>query len=48
MSEPAPGGAKAAAHYDAVYFEWQKHAGRLSGWANSDKSRDSVKRASGR
>jgi SAM-dependent methyltransferase len=42
MSEPAPGVLKAAAHYDAVYFEWQKQAGRLGGWANIDKFRDSI------
>jgi len=46
MSEPAPGVPKAAAHYDAVYFEWQKHAGRLGGWANIDKFRDSIEPAS--
>jgi SAM-dependent methyltransferase len=46
MSEPAAGVPKAAAHYDAIYFEWQKHAGRLGGWANIDKFRDSIEPAS--
>lgn len=48
MSEPAPGLPKPPRIYDAVYFEWQKQAGRLGGWTNIDKFRDSIKRASGR
>jgi len=33
---------KAAVHYDAVYFEWQKKAVRLGGWENIDKFSDSI------
>jgi SAM-dependent methyltransferase len=32
----------ATAHYDAAYFEWQQDAGRLGGWANVDKFRDTI------
>jgi SAM-dependent methyltransferase len=43
MSQPTFDAPKAAAHYDAAYFEWQKECGRLGGWANVDKFRGSIK-----
>jgi len=42
MTEPATGHPRAAGHYDAAYFQWQQESGRLGGWANVDKYRNSI------
>ncbi|MEQ1697190.1 MAG: class I SAM-dependent methyltransferase [Hyphomicrobiaceae bacterium] len=39
-SQPSP---TASAYYDADYFEWQRKSGRLGGWANVDKYRNTVR-----
>lgn len=43
MTETSQTSAKASTYYDADYFAWQQKSGRLGGWANVDKYRDTVR-----
>ena len=45
MTETSQTSPTASAHYDAGYFAWQQKSGRLGGWANVDKYRDTVRPA---
>ena len=44
MSQTSDTAPEASKYYDANYFAWQKEHGRLGGWANLDKFRDTVRR----
>jgi SAM-dependent methyltransferase len=46
MIERSVNSPRASAHYDAAYFQWQRDSGRLGGWANVDKYRDTVRPSS--
>lgn len=43
MSETSRPSPTSSAHYDADYFAWQQQSGRLGGWANVDKYRNTVR-----
>ncbi len=43
MTETSQTSPTASAYYDADYFAWQQKSGRLGGWANVDKYRDTLR-----